>query len=123
VANQQWVQILRASPVEHDVGVAVAAVIGSAAFGVPCYFLTKRILRLEGGDFVSNLRQPLLCTVCVTAAVLAAKLATDGLGAGSQLAVIAGVGTLVYCGAMLTFGRSELRTITAAFRPPTPEAS
>jgi PST family polysaccharide transporter/lipopolysaccharide exporter len=97
-------------------GVAVAEVTAAVASAIPSYIFTIRTLDLGAHDFVSALERPLACTAAVAVAILGARAATNGAQAAVQLAAVAGVGTVVYAASMLTFGRSELRTITAAFR-------
>jgi O-antigen/teichoic acid export membrane protein len=97
-------------------GVAWAEVAASLATVVPCFYFAIRILELPLRGLLADLVMPAACSAAVAVALLATRAGVAPLSAILQLVSLVVVGLAVYCGAMLTFGRSELSTIIQALR-------
>jgi O-antigen/teichoic acid export membrane protein len=97
-------------------GAATAMTITGVASLVPSFRLALRTLELSLQDLLVGLWRPVLCSVPVAAALVAAERSMPGVAPALRLAALVLIGATVSAAAIMTLGRSEMRAITAAFR-------
>lgn len=83
--------------------------------GVPLVAL-KRSIGLSIRDYFGNLRGPLICSLLMTAAVLALRIVIHEVAPIVQLIVLSGAGALVYVASFVLFFRSRIDAIVSVWR-------
>ena len=97
-------------------GAATAVTLAAAAVLVPAMWIALRTLELRLSELLANVERPALCSVPLAICLAALQLPTSGLDDGLELALLVLCGAAVYVASALVLARSEVRTITTAFR-------
>jgi O-antigen/teichoic acid export membrane protein len=104
-------------------GVAWAEVVAAVSSLIPSYFFTLRMLQLPLRDLAADLLKPAVATLAVAVSLLLVRTQITSLPPVALLLVLVAIGVAVYGVSLATIGRSELRTVVGAFRPPRPADS
>jgi O-antigen/teichoic acid export membrane protein len=97
-------------------GVAWAMTIAAFCSFVPAWAIALRILALRLHDLLFELAGGFSCAVAVAAALVPIGVVVHPLGASLRLGILVLSGLVVYGIALVTVGRSELRSIASAVR-------
>jgi O-antigen/teichoic acid export membrane protein len=111
------------APTYGVTGVAWAEVVAAVASLVPSYFFTLRLLELPLRDLVADLLKPAVAALTVAVPLLLARTQISSLSPSALLLVLVAIGVAAYAVSLATIGRTELRTVVGAFRPPRPADS
>lgn len=98
-------------------GVAGAMTIAVFVAFIPAWGFALRILDLRLRDLLSELRSAGVCSLVLAGALGVTAVVVRSFDSVLQLVVLVVCGFVVYGIVLMTLGRSELRSITAAFRP------
>lgn len=97
-------------------GVASAMTIAALSQFVPTWVFTCRILQLSVRELLAALTNSFVCAFATAGVLLAIGVAVRPLDQLLQLGILVLGGLVAYATALMTIGRSELRSITTEFR-------
>lgn len=97
-------------------GVAGAMAIAACCSFVPAWAFALRILQLSLRELLSAATRPLACALITAGVLVVISGATRSLDPSTQLVLLVVGGLAAYGITLMTIGRTELRSITTAFR-------